>query len=94
MRALEVVHLRMAVDGVADLVDVIRESVGAQWESMEIRIYRHARLGSDVIVHLHREIADEHAPVSDVGTRLAALLREHGMVEHSVWVEARGRADG
>lgn len=94
MRALEIVHLRLAVDRAADLVDVIRESVGTRSESMELRIYRHARLGSDLVVHLHREIGDEHVSASDVGTRVAALLREHGMVEHSVWVEARGRADG
>lgn len=94
MRALEVVHLRLAVDGAADLVDVIRESLGSQMESMEARIYRNARLGSDLAVHLHREIGEEHVSASDVGIRLAALLREHGMVEHSVWVEASGRADG
>lgn len=94
MRALEVVHLRMAVAGAPDLVGVIRESVGSPPESMEIRIYRHASVRSDLVVHLRREIGDGQASASDVGTRLAALLREHGMVEHSVWVEARGRADG
>jgi len=62
-----------------ELVDVIREATDSSPLATGIRIYRHAKIESDLAIHLDRDGA------SDVGTRLASLLRTYGMVEHSVW---------
>ena len=88
MKTLEIIHLRLAGDSPQTLVEAIRKSVGSDADLMETRIYRHTRLETDLAVHLHREVGMGRACVSDVGIRLAALLREYGMVERSVWVEA------
>ena len=93
MKTLEIIHLRLAGDSTQTLVDAIRKSVGCGADGMDIRLYRHTRLETDLAVHLHREITGRSAQASDVGTRLASLLREYGMVEHSVWVEAYGMTD-
>lgn len=93
MKTLEIIHLRLAGDSPQTLVDVIRKSVSSEPDCIEVRIYRHARLATDLVVHLHREVTGRSDQASDVGTRLASLLREYGMVEHSVWVEAYGMTD-
>ena len=88
MKTLEIIHLRLAGDSPQTLVDAIRKSVGSEPDPMEVRIYRHTRLETDLAVHLHRDVAMRNDCASNVGIRLASLLREYGMVEHSVWVEA------
>ena len=93
MKTLEIIHLRLAGESPQTLVEAIRKSVGSEPDPVAVRIYRHARLETDLAVHLHRDVAERNDGASDVGIRLAALLREYGMVEHSVWVEACGVTD-
>lgn len=88
MKTLEIIHLRLAGDSPQTLADVIHKSIGSAPAGMDIRIYRHTRLETDLTVHLHRDDTGRSDQASDVGTFLASLLREYGMVEHSVWVEA------
>jgi hypothetical protein len=89
MKTLEIIHLRLAGLNPQTLVDVIRKSTDSENDPMDVRIYRHTRLEADLAVHLHREIAGESVHTSDLGVRLASVLREHGMVEHSVWEELK-----
>ena len=93
MKTLEIIHLRLAGDSPQTLVDVIRKSVGSAPDGMELRIYHHTKLATDLAVHLHWDIAERSDQASDIGTRLASLLREYGMVEHSVWMEAYSTTD-
>jgi len=93
MKILEIIHLRMAGDSPQALVDVIRKSVGSQPDLMDVRIYRHTKLETDLVVHLHRAIAEQSDRACECGERLASMLRAYGMVEHSVWVEAGGPTD-
>ncbi len=92
MKTLEIIHLRLAGDSPHTLVGVIHQSVGPAPEGMTIRIYRHTRLETDLAVHLHRDVAPRNDCASDIGIRLASLLREYGMVEHSVWAEETEQA--
>jgi hypothetical protein len=95
MNTLEVIHLRMAGADLETLVDVIRKSVGSKPGLAAVRIYRHARLSTDLVVHLHRAETQPSDRTCECGERLASMLRAYGMVEHSVWVEAgcaRGRS--
>ncbi len=87
MKTLEIIHLRLAGESPQTLVNAIRKSACSQPDPIGVRIYRHTRLDTDLAVHLHRDGAGRNDCPSDVGIRLASLLREFGMVEHSVWVE-------
>jgi hypothetical protein len=93
MSTLEIIHLRLASVKQQSLVDIIRKLVGSELDQVEVRIYQHAKLTNDLAVHLEREAAGSDDRTSDVGIRLASLLREHGMVEHSVWVQCCGLTD-
>jgi hypothetical protein len=93
MKALEVIHLRLAGASPETLADSIRASVESSSEAAGLRIFRHGSLETDLVVHLHREAEEDGDRVSDLGTRLASMLRPHGIVEHSVWVEVPGPHD-
>lgn len=87
MRILEVIHLRMMGDAPEDLAEWVRAAAEDAHDAVEARVYRHSRLEGDLLIHLHRKEAAESARVSALGMRLASLLRSHGLVEHSVWVQ-------
>ncbi len=86
MKTLEVIHLRMSGDDQESLVNLVRAAVKDAAGSPDVRIYRHARIEGDFLVHLHREGDGQRDQVSELGLRLVSLLRFHGLVEHSVWV--------
>jgi cytosine/adenosine deaminase-related metal-dependent hydrolase len=73
------------------LVDVIRNSVGSEPELVDVSIYRHAKLETDLVVHLHRAETQQSDRACDCGERLASMLRAYGLVEHSVWFEYVGK---
>jgi hypothetical protein len=87
MNTLEIIHLRLAGDHPEVLVDGIRETVESEGNSIDVRIYRHTTLETDLVVHLHRDVSGGLRLTSDLGARLASVLRDYGMVEHSVWRE-------
>lgn len=89
MKTLEIIHLRLAGKSPQNLVDIIREAIGPFGDQLDIRFYRHTKLSNDLAVHLNREEAGGGGGASDVGIRLAALLKNFGMVAHSVWTECR-----
>ena len=88
MNTLEVIHLRMAGESPQALVDVIRKSVGSQPDSVHVRVYRHTKLETDLVVHLRQAMTQQSDCPCECGERLASMLRAYGMVEHSLWVEA------
>ena len=94
MKTLEIIHLRLAANTPQNLVDIIHNSIGPVPEELEVRLYNHSKLANDIAVHLHREASATGGGPSEVGTRLVALLKEFGMVSHSVWTECCRLAKG
>jgi hypothetical protein len=90
MSVLEVIRLRMAGDDSETLERVVQAAVENAGEAPEVRIYRHARVEGDLLLHLHHPPSEERTEASEVGIRLAAILRAHGLVDHSVWVGNEG----
>lgn len=85
MRTLEVIHLRLAGRAPEELAATIAAAAGEETEAGDILIYRHGWLETDLLVHVHRKALDDR--LSLLGIRIASLLRDHGMVEHSIWVQ-------
>ncbi len=86
-RRLEVLHVRLTRPGSAELVEEIRRSAAAQPGLLSLRCYRHASFPTDLAVHLQLDQAASDPQVTELGVRLAAALREYGMVEHTAWLE-------
>jgi hypothetical protein len=87
VKKLEIIHLRLAGNPPAALVEQIHASIAAEGCPIEVRIYRHATVTTDLAIHLLPSNGGTCA--SDLGLLLAEALREHGMVEHTVWIEER-----
>ena len=85
MKKLEIIHLRLAGNPPAALVEQIHASIATEGCPIEVRIYRHATVPTDLAIHLLSSKGGTCA--SDLGLLLAEALREHGMVEHTVWFE-------
>ena len=90
MKVLETLHLRLAGDDLDDLVELVRGALGTPGSSPRVAIYRHSRVQGDLLIHLRWEGPEQSDDPSEIGLRLAALLRFQGLVEHSVWVQGEG----
>ena len=86
MNQLEIIHLRMAGRSPDRMLEQLRRSLYTR-VGTRVRIYRQARVSGDIGVHLHLLPGEGAGEPSDLGLHLAAALREHGMVEHTVWIE-------
>ncbi len=54
-----------------------------------IKVYHNSILKTDWSIHLHYESEQEDILKSPLGLRLAAALKEFGLVHHSVWGDRR-----
>jgi hypothetical protein len=93
MKTLEIIHLRLTGGGPQNLLEIVRECVGPNPGKMEVRFYRQGKLPNDFAVHIHGEGAGGEESPSEAGIRLTCLLKDYGMVAHSVWSECC-RLDG
>ncbi|MBW2525681.1 MAG: hypothetical protein JRI23_15970 [Deltaproteobacteria bacterium] len=87
MRRLEIIRVRNSGTPRRQLMDEVRRSSAGLAHRVEVRLYRHAGLVTDLGVHLHLDAQATDPAVAELGARLAAALSEHGMVEHTVWLE-------
>jgi hypothetical protein len=87
MKWVEVIKLRSAGIG-SGLLEELLLPAGKAGPSgpVEMKAYRHAALDTDWSVHLHWESERPEQNGSTLGIRLARALKEHGLVDHSVWV--------
>lgn len=87
---LESLHLRLARTGTDELAELIADVLRAGGEG-GVRVFRHTRIRTDllILIHPHAEPSAFAAP-SELGLRLVSLLRDHGIVDHSVWRAAVG----
>jgi len=93
MKILEVIHLRMAGDESETLAEFVRTAAEDAADFAEVRIYRHARVEGDILIHIHRRGPKEGTEASELGVRMASVLRLHGLVDHSVWVGSDSTGD-
>jgi hypothetical protein len=87
MKQLEIIHLRLAGSLPRELCREIQRSLIAWGEPESVQVYHHGAIETDLAVHLRVRGEGPTGRPSALGIRLADSLREHGMVEHAVWVE-------
>jgi len=94
MNILETLHLRMAGGDLDEIVDQVRKATGYLRSSQFVAIYRHSKVQGDLLVQIVRDDPNQEGAPSELSIGLAALLRTHGLVEHSVWVSPAVPAEG
>ena len=88
MKWLEVIKLRSAGESSGLLIEFLlpMANVG-QSGLVEMKVYRHAGLDTDLSVHLHWNSEPPELNGSALGLRLAQAFKEFGLVDHAVWIE-------
>ena len=88
MKWIEIIRLRSVGKG-SDMLEEFLLSIDKSTQSglAEIKTYCHASLETDMSVHLHWESERLGQNGSALGFRIAQVLKEFGLIDHSVWVE-------
>jgi len=84
MTYIEVIRIRLSDSGIGEVKSKIRE-LAANLEHADMRVYQHATIKSDFAVHIRHRTS--RPAVSESGQHLVAVLKEMGLVNHSIWVE-------
>lgn len=90
MRWIEIITLRYFTTAFEkldkNLIPSLKEKCGNEG-LMCVRAYRHQSITTDLSIHLHWESAKANSMGSDEAVHIIQLLKEYGLVNHSVWVE-------
>lgn len=98
MKWIEIITLRSPsrIDGqfISELlngVDESDEATDAPMQLVEIRVYHHSEVETDLSIHIHWESEKESQDKSPLGLRLSSVLKPLGLLNHSVWFETAAR---
>jgi hypothetical protein len=80
------------VDELVKSVDVYDAANDTPSHLVEINIYHHSVVETDLSVYIHWESEKECQRKSSLGLRFASALKPLGLLNHSVWVEIAARA--
>jgi hypothetical protein len=88
MKWLEVIKLRSAGKDSGSLNELLLSMHKfSQRGLVEIKIFRHAVLESDLSVHLRWESEGPERNGSSLALLLVQAFREFGLIDHSMWIE-------
>ena len=90
MKWLEIIELRSANcnrKALESQVQKLINEVDAESQEKTIKAYSRAGIDTDFSIHLNHYSRNAERSGSTLGLRLALLLKEYGLVNHSVWIE-------
>ena len=88
---MEVIKLRTAeknLDFVEQTLTNLIIEFGNTGGMKDIKMYRNALLGNDALIYIHWASGRAEPQGSATGLCIAHILKEFGLVSHSVWIEA------
>jgi hypothetical protein len=92
MQWMEVIKLRMAEkdpESVEKKILKLIRDIGNSRDMKDIKLYHNALLGTDLSINLHWETGNAEPQGSATGLCLVHVLKEYGLISHSVWVEGK-----
>jgi len=93
MRWLEIITVRSAGREQRRSLDEFLKQIpkfAAQNAVDSVQVFTNATVEGDLSIHLHWNSRRAECQKSSQGLGLAQTLREHGLVNHSVWIEKDG----
>ena len=98
MKWVEIITLRSPGNINGQFIDELLNGVGESdevtdtpWDLVEIRIYLHSVVETDLSIHIHWESEKESQDKSPLGLRFAYALKPLVLLNYSVWVETDAR---
>jgi hypothetical protein len=95
MKWIEIITLRSNGNVQKSLIPELLKPVAEDKERgglVSMKIYRNPWIDTDMSIHLHWESTRVEQHGSAMGLHLTQILKEFGLVNHSAWVEERGRS--
>jgi hypothetical protein len=89
MEWMEVIKLRIAEktpELVEQEIEELIKELGNNGNMKDIRLYHNAVVNNDLSVHLYWQSGKAEPQGSATGLCLAHVLREFGLISHSVWL--------
>jgi hypothetical protein len=94
MKCIEIITLRspaiISIEFLDALLGQIRNS-DIPKQLVELKIYHHAVVETDLSMHIHWESEKECRHKSSIGLMIFTALRNMGLLNHSVWIETTAR---
>lgn len=90
MKWIEIINLRSLAKVNMQLLDELLQQVGkskTDGHPVEIRMYHHSILETDLSIHILWETEPQHLRESPLGQQFSYALKDLGLLNHSVWVE-------
>jgi hypothetical protein len=90
MKWLEIIELRSVEKDKKTLeaqIEKIFHEVEREFIGKSVRSYRRVLIETDFSIHLFHETENMETGGSEIGLRLVAVLRDFGLVNHSIWTE-------
>jgi hypothetical protein len=91
MKWVEIITLRSPSNINTQFVDELLKEIGkpeTPEDLVEIRIYHHSVVETDLSIHIYWKSESGSQNKSPLGLRFSSALRNLGLLNHSVWVEA------
>lgn len=92
MKWMEVIKLRIAEknpESVEQEIEKLIKELGNNGSMKDIKLYHNAVVDNDLSVHLNWESGNAEPQGSATGLCLVHVLKEFGLISHSVWVEGK-----
>ena len=90
MKWIEIITLRSFAKVNTQLLDEFLQQVVKSKTAehpVEIRMYQHSILETDLTIHIYWETKPQHRRESPLGQQFSYALKGLGLLNHSVWVE-------
>jgi hypothetical protein len=98
MKWVEIITLRSPSKINGQFIDELLNGVGKSDEAtdkpkhlVDIKIYHHSVVETDLSIHIHWESEKESQRKSPLGLRVWFALKPLGLLNHSVWIETAAR---
>jgi len=98
MKWIEIITLRSPGEMDRELVDELLKGVDESEVAsdtpkhlVEMKIYHHSAVETDLSIHIYWESETERQRKSPLGLRLSSALKPLGLLNHSVWIETAAR---
>jgi hypothetical protein len=99
MKWVEIISLRSTGSINGELVNELLKGIDGSDAAadtpkhlVEIKIYHHSVVETDLSVHIYWESEKESERKSPLGLRFAYALKPLGLLNHSVWIETAARS--
>jgi hypothetical protein len=98
MKWVEIISLRSPTNIDIPFVDELLKGISESDSStdtpghlVEIRVYHHSIVETDLSIHIYWESEKESQRKSSLGLRFSSALKPLGLLNHSVWIETATR---